>query len=132
MANYAQLETRHADLATEFGREWATKLFGAEAIASLPVRASGKNKGAPKGFIIWRTATAAGYCQECCCPLDVGGFCDAWIGTGPLSPRGSVDGQWLGRRQALAASFSAGYFYEEGRAREAARQAACNAVVIGQ
>jgi hypothetical protein len=51
---YAMLETKSADLATEFGLDWATKLFGAEAIASLPVRTSGKNKGKPKGAPVRR------------------------------------------------------------------------------
>jgi hypothetical protein len=31
---YAVLETKYADLATDFGLDWATKLFGAETIAS--------------------------------------------------------------------------------------------------
>ena len=125
MPTYAQLETKTADLATEFGLQWAIKLFGAEAIASLPVRASGKNKGSPKGFVIWRKATVAGYSRECCAPLRVGGMCDAWIGaSGFVLRSGATRGAWLGRTQALAASFSANYFFDEGRARMAAEQAA--------
>lgn len=121
---YAMLETKSADLATDFGLEWATKLFGAEAIASLPVRSSGKNKGAPKGFVIWRKAMIGGWCREFGTPLATGQFADAWIGAGPLSTRETaVTGQWFGRKQSLAATASAGFFFEEGRAREAARQA---------
>jgi hypothetical protein len=121
---YAALETKSADLATAFGLEWATKLFGEEAIASLPVRKSGKNKGAPKGFVIWRKATTSGWCREVEGPLGVGQLADAWIGMGFCTPRGAATaGQWLGRRQTLAASVSAGGFFEAGRARYAAERA---------
>lgn len=118
---YARLEMKSADLATDFGIEWATKLFGEEAIASLPVRASGKNKGKPKGFVIWRKASTAGYCREVSTPLAVGQLADAWIGAGCFSGRESaLRGQWLGRVQGLAASASGGFFFDEGRARHAA------------
>ena len=121
---YAQLETKSADLATDFGLEWATKLFGEEAIASLPVRASGKNKGKPKGFVIWRKANVAGYCREISAPHKVGQLADAWISSGCYSARNdALRGKWLGRVQGLAASASLGYFFEEGRARHAADQA---------
>jgi hypothetical protein len=121
---YAQLETRHADLATDFGLDWATKLFGTEAIASLPVRASGKNKGKPKGFVIWRKATIAGYCRDVQAPLAVGQLADAWIGSACFSGRSNaVQGQWMGRSQSLAAAASAGCFFDAGRARHAAEQA---------
>ena len=125
--SYATLETKWADLATPFGLEWATKLFGADAVASLPIRKAGKNKGAPKGYVIWRKALTGGYCREVCSPVKVGQLADAWIGLGPLSPRGSVEGVWFGRVQPLAASASTGCFFEEGRAkwaREEAKRAA--------
>ncbi len=125
---YARLETKTADLATEFGREWATKLFGAEAVASLPVRTIGKNKGTPKGFVIWRKATSGGYCRECCAPRAVGQLVDAWIGAGSFTLRsGAERGQWLGRVQTLACSATAGYLFDEGRARHAAEKAWLNA-----
>lgn len=126
MPKYATLETKSADLATPFGRDWATKLFGAEAIASLPVRASGKNKGAPKGFVIWRKAVTAGYCREIQSPVAVGNLTDAWIGEGPLSLRsGAMSGVWMGRTETLA--LSRYFLFEEGRKRvtdERAREAA--------
>jgi hypothetical protein len=100
---YAMLETKYADLATDFGRKWATELFGAEVIASLPIRTVGKNKGTPKGFVIWRKAFAAGYCREVSTPPAVGQLADAWIGAGAMTLRsGAVSGQWMGRSQALA------------------------------
>jgi hypothetical protein len=120
---YATLETQSADLASEFGLNWATQLFGAEAIASLPIRKSGKNKGAPKGYVIWRKARTAGYSRAVASPLAVGQLADAWIGIGPLSQRGGVEGFWLGRMQPLSASASAGCFFEAGRAKWAREQA---------
>ena len=119
---YARLETKSAGLETEFGLGWATKLFGHEAIASLPVRASGKNKGKPKGYVIWRKAVTAGYCREVMTPLRVGGMADAWIGTSPHTIRNdAVVGNWLGRMQPMGSSFSTGVFFEEGRAKAAER-----------
>ena len=124
MSKSVQLETKSADLATAFGREWATKLFGAEAVASLPTRQAGKNKGAPKGYVIWRKAQASGYCRECQSPVKAGQLVDAWIGTGTFSSRGdAVWGRWLGRVQPMAASASAGLFFDEGRARWAVETA---------
>lgn len=122
--HFAQLELKSADLSTDFGLEWATKLFGAEAIASLPIRAAGKNKGKPKGFVIWRKITVAGYCREVMTPLAVGQLADAWIGAGCYTSRGEASrGLWLGRVQSLAASAPAGFFFDQGRQREMERQA---------
>lgn len=123
-----QLCTRSADLATDVGLAWATKLFGEEAIASLPIRATGKNKGKPKGFVIWRKALNPGYCREVCGPLAVGQIADAWIGAGSLTLRSAaVYGQWLGRSQPLAASASAGAFFADGRDKHAQEQARLDA-----
>lgn len=122
MTRYATLETRSADLATPFGLDWATKIFGAEAIASLPTRQAGKNKGAPKGHIIWRKAATAGYCRECQHAVAVGSLVDAWIGAGGMTPRSeAMQGNWLGRIQNLAGARH--YLFEDGRARHAAEQA---------
>ena len=121
MPKYADLVRNAADLSTDFGLDWAKKLFGEEAVASLPVRASGKNKGRPKGFVVWRKASVAGYCREVCSPLAAGQLADAWIGAGHYTHRGdALRGMWLGRVQPLAASAPAGYFFESGRAAHAA------------
>jgi hypothetical protein len=105
MAKYALLVTKWAGLETQFGLEWATKLFGAEAIASLPVRAAGKNKGKPKGFVIWRKAGIPGWSPEVSTPLAEGQLADAWIGAGAFSLRSNaLIGQWAGRMQPLAGS----------------------------
>jgi hypothetical protein len=103
MAKYAVLCPKSAGLETEFGLSWATTIFGAEAIASLPIRTVGKNKGAPKGYVIWRKAIVPGWCREVSSPLAVGSLADAWIGAGPFSTRDSaLVGKWYGRMQPLA------------------------------
>jgi len=117
-------ETYSAELASDFGLKWATDLFGEEAIASLPVRAAGKNKGKPKGFVIWRKAITAGYDRGTQQAYAAGNMVDAWIGAGMFSTRGNaVQGKWLGRVQPLAASNSAGCFFEKGRERAAQERA---------
>jgi hypothetical protein len=120
MKTYAVLETKSADLASDFGLSWATALFGEEAIASLDVRKSGKNKGCPKGFVIWRKARNSGWSRDFQMVVYSGKLVDAWIGRDSQSPREyAVCGRWLGRIQPLAASAAAMCFFEEGRERHA-------------
>jgi hypothetical protein len=126
-----QTIVRSADLATDFGLEWATKLFGAEAIASLPVRSVGKNKGAPKGHVLWEKAATAGYVPHLGHAVAVGSLMGAWIGGSNQTPRGAaVSGKWLGRVQTLAASSY--YLFEQGRERHAAEVAANEARIAEQ
>lgn len=124
MPKYATLVWRQAALSSEFGLKWAIELFGDEAIASLPVLKTGKNKGQRKGFVHWRKAATSGYCRETGHGVKVGQFVDAWIGEGHFTARdNAMQGQWLGRVQSLAASASAGAFFREGRDRHAAEMA---------
>jgi hypothetical protein len=119
MAKYALLVTKWAGLETQFGLEWATKLFGAEAIASLPIRAAGKNKGKPKGFVIWRKAGVPGWSPEVSTPLAEGQLADAWIGAGAFSLRSNaLVGQWAGRMQPLAGCTDVLFGKAEARAAE--------------
>src|SRR4051812_10717147 len=118
-----QLETKSAALSSTFGRDWAAKLFGEDAVASLPILKAGKNRGQPKGFVIWRKALTAGYCRECQSPVQIGQLVDAWIGLGPLATRDiAMAGQWMGRVQTLAGSRSV--LFQEARDRYAAEQTA--------
>ena len=115
------LEHRNAKIAEEFGLEWATKLFGEEAVASLPKLESGKNKGKPKGYIHWRTATKAGWSSEHGIVVGLG-VVDAWICEGQSGfRRDAMPGRWLGREQNLAGSRC--FLFEDGRARHAAEEA---------
>jgi hypothetical protein len=116
-----RFDWKNSALSTEFGRKWATDLFGQEAIDSLPVLKSGKNKGQPKGYVHWRKAATAGWCSEISSPVAVGNLIDAWIGEGPCSLRGNaIAGQWMGRVQELAGSRS--MLFQEARDREAREQ----------
>ena len=127
----ARLETLSSPLASQFGRQWATTLFGEEAIASLPLLKAGKNKGQPKGYVFWRKAISGGWCRECQSPLAVGQLADAWIGIGPCSTREyAVSGQWLGRMQPLGGSKY--HLFQEGRDRWAAEQARNNEIRLGE
>ena len=120
MARHAQFEILRAKLSSDFGIEWGTALFGAEAIASLPVLMRGKNIGRPKGWVIWRKARVKGWSAELSQAFGVNQMADAWIGEGFASTRdNALSGRWLGRVQQLAASVSAGAFFDEGRERHA-------------
>jgi len=115
-----QLLTKHAALSSDFGREWATKLFGEEAIASLPILQTGKNKGHPKGHVQWRKAMSSGFIPGFG-PVAEGQLVDAWIGEGMLSPKESaMVGEWMGRKQNLAGSAS--MLFQKARDAEAVRQ----------
>lgn len=102
-----QLEVRRSKLSEQFGYEYACRLFGQEAIDSLPLLKAGPDRGKPKGFLIWRKAMTAGYVAECCGPCKAGGLVDAWIGESFGTLRNDpVRGMWCGRIQGLAGSRS--------------------------
>lgn len=104
MAKTTRTEQRSADLSTEFGLDLARRWFGDEAIASLPTRTAGKNKGAPKGFLCWKRTTEAGWTFEAGA-VAAGTAIRAWIGTGPMSGEdGALSGLWMGRMQTLCGS----------------------------
>jgi hypothetical protein len=120
MTNRATLTTRHAALATDFGLDYATKLFGAEALADLPRYKRGPYAGKLKGFVTWVRAETGGWS-----PYGVAypnSTVRAWIGAGQYSgERDALTGNWLGRTQQLCGS--ACYLGEKNRADEMARQA---------
>jgi len=74
---YARFVVRNAWMSQEFGVSYATKLFGAEAVASLPRISRGKRKGLIKGILVWK---------KC----DVGGWAHSYIG-GYVQYPGFVD-----------------------------------------
>ena len=114
--NTAVIEHRSAKIADDFGLDWAMKLFGAEAIDSLPKFVRGPNKGKPKGFIHWCKASKGGWTNEH--GVVTPGLVEAWIGLSMYTLRNdALSGKWLGRVQNLAGrSF---YMFEEGRQRDA-------------
>lgn len=114
-----QLLTRSARLSEQFGYDYAVRLFGREAIESLPLLKAGPNRGKTAGTLRWRVAMSAGYVPECCGPCKEGGLVDAWVGE---SRDTATTGLWCGRVQGLAGSRSV--LTAEYREQEARRQAA--------
>lgn len=113
---HAQTEQKSADLATPFGLDYATRLFGAAAIASLPVRTVGKNKGAPKGHVVWLKTTTPGYSAYMSGGVAAGVVVRAWIAPSSIGGQESaLSGHWCGRTQTLCGSRAT--LGEEGRQR---------------
>lgn len=96
---------RYADLASEFGYSTAVRWFGQDAIDSLPVRKSGKNKGKPAGFLRWLSTATPGYSVYVSGGVAAGVTVRAWVGVGPFSGQSdAVQALWLGRTQSLCGS----------------------------
>lgn len=107
MPRYAQTTTKAARLSSEFGLTYATRLFGEEAVASIPTFQRGANTGKPKGFIKWMRTTTPGYHPNMGTGVGVGVTVRAWIaefeGSGEES---AMIGKWMGRKQNLCGSAS--------------------------
>jgi len=114
-ARHAQTEQKSAKLLSDWGYQYAVRLFGQEAIDSLPVLKSGPNKGKPAGYVCWLKTTTPGYCVYLSGGAAAGMVVRAWIGTGPLSGQeDALRGSWCGRTEQLCLSRC--YLGEEGRA----------------
>lgn len=88
---YAQVTTRTAYLSTEFGVEYATKLFGADAVAALPKISRGPRKGATKGMLAWRKADVGGWMHD--------GFSGRVVRPGFIDATITVDGREVARTE---------------------------------
>lgn len=120
MTVYAKYETKNSSLASDFGYDWACKLFGAECINTLPRYVRGPKVGKPKGFVIWINCTAGGWSRELGGVLKPG-LARAWLGTSQFSTNEeAIRGQWLGREQAVGGPRC--YLFEDGRRAEMDRQ----------
>jgi hypothetical protein len=60
----ATITTRTASLASEFGLEYATRLFGADTLAQLPRYVRGKNAGKLKGSLRWEKCEVGGWSRN--------------------------------------------------------------------
>jgi hypothetical protein len=60
----AVIITRTAPLHSEFGFSYATRLFGEETIASLPLYVRGPHKGEVKGWLVWLKAESGGWAER--------------------------------------------------------------------
>jgi hypothetical protein len=112
----AVLQKREAPLASEFGLEWAQKLFGAETLAALPKYVKGPKAGQPKGYVHWVRCETGGWSRE------FGGVCRpdeivrAWIAPSAFSGQSeALRGPWCGRTETL--NLAGAYLFEEGRQR---------------
>ena len=129
MVQYARLEMKSADIATDFGLEWATKLFGQEVIDQLPRYVRGPKTGKIKAYVYWMNCT-------------VGGWSHGWGVMKPGKAGRAVIAPWCAQNEnaALRGKLAVGdqnqpfclsnvYLFEEGRARMAREKAAFAAVV---
>lgn len=80
MTNYARIENRSAYLSSEFGEDYARRLFGDEIIDALPRYVRGKRKGKIKGRVTWRKCVKGG-----------------WVKTGPYGGYGDANGYVQGK-----------------------------------
>lgn len=64
MVQYARIDIKTAYMSGDFAVSYATRLFGAEAVAALPLISRGKRKGQIKGLLTWRKATVGGWWRE--------------------------------------------------------------------
>lgn len=114
-ARHAQTEQKSAKLSSDFGYQYAVRLFGQEAIDSLPTLQSGPNKGKPAGYVCWLKTTTPGYCSYVGGGAPAGMVVRAWIASGPFSGQDdALRGSWCGRTEQLCLSRC--YLGEEGRA----------------
>jgi len=102
MVTYARLETKSAPLSEEFGYNYATRLFGAEALTDLPTYTRGKNAGKVKAVLNWTKCTSGGWCRDRGRVVRPG-LVRAWITTDEGS---TLSGNWLGEVRTLAGDAS--------------------------
>jgi hypothetical protein len=79
MTQYAKIETKSSPLASEFGVDWATKLFGAEALADLPRFSKGRSKGRLKGYVFWINVIEGGWSHKHGSVVFPGKVTRAWV-----------------------------------------------------
>jgi len=82
MTNYAKTESKMVWLKYDFGNELARKWFGDDAIDALPQITRGKNKGKPKGVLVWTKCTHGGWVKTGAYNHDIG------QATGYVMPQG--------------------------------------------
>lgn len=95
----ARLTRRCVPLFSEFGLEYATKLFGEQAIADLPRYQRGPKRGQIKAWLVWEKAESGGWDARygVCRP----GLVHAHI-SGVYDGQMPLRGTWMGRVQDLS------------------------------
>jgi len=102
---YCKTEIKTAFLNTEFGYNYACKLFGQEVIDSLPLITRGQRKGQRRGCLHWEKAIEGGWMHG------VGvvrpGLLRAWISNYfDNRQEDLIRAMWLGREQELRGEVS--------------------------
>lgn len=64
MTQYAKIENRTAALSSDFGLDFARRVFGDAVVDALPKVTRGKHKGAVAGDICWKKCTVGGWRNE--------------------------------------------------------------------
>lgn len=114
MVQYATYETKHAALATDFGYEFACKLFGKETVDLMPRYVRGKNAGKLKGFVGWRNCSVGGWSKAIGGVVYPGKCVRAWLTEAYYGDElSAVSLPWCGRVEII--NFDRCYLYEKGR-----------------
>src|SRR6476620_12323233 len=79
---------RSAALSSDFGLDYATRLFGEEALADLPRFSRGKNAGKLKGFVRWIKCETGGWSDYGVVHHNT--TVRAWIAPYEVSPQGQA------------------------------------------
>ena len=95
----AHIIRRTAPLHSEFGHSYAIRLFGEEAIDSLPRYQRGPHKGELKGWLVWKKAERGGFADEY--GVVAPGLVWARI-TATAYSETPLYGTWMGRSEALS------------------------------
>jgi hypothetical protein len=99
MTNYAKTESKVVWIKYDFGNDLARKWFGDEAIDALPKISRGKNKGKPKGVLVWTKCAHGGWVKTGAYNWDVGQGCGYVMPQGchfqQIKPEAYSDEVWL-------------------------------------
>ena len=98
MTTRAHIIRRSASLATDFGLSYATKLFGADVVAQLPLFSRGPRKGKIKAFLVWEKAESGGWSKY---GVTRPGFVHALISATDMGEM-PIYAKWQGHIQALS------------------------------
>jgi hypothetical protein len=115
----ATFRTRNAPLTEQFGIDYATRLFGAETIASLPRYQRGPKAGKINAFLSWDKCETGGWSRTHGCAYRPNELVRARLTSDAFGTR-PLTGQFLGRT--TTHDLSGALLGEQNRARTIAQQ----------
>lgn len=114
MVQYAKYDDKFSALATDFGYEFACKVFGQTTVDQMPKFQRGPNKGKLKGFIGWRNCVVGGWSRAHGGVITPGKCVRAWLTEQYYGQENSaVSLEWCGRREKI--NFDRLYLFDVGR-----------------